>query len=147
MTDQFRAAPVLLIECDPDEAELVARALRRSDLANPLLIAHSAEDARERLRALASQNLLPQVILLDLELPDGKGLELLKAIKRHQHGAMVPVVVLSQDRADSAVRAAYDVGACSYVAKTHDDPSYSEALLTVTRYWCRLNLTCAVHRH
>ena len=136
-------APVLLVEDNPGDVALAGHALAQSGLNNPLEVARSVEEANQRIDRWMTGEPTPQVILLDLGLPDGNGLELLSRIKRHSLGQTIPVVVFSGSSSERDVRTAYDIGACSYVTKPHRFDEYVRYLGEVTAYWCQLNQTYA----
>ena len=138
-------APVLLVEDNPDDIELASHALAQSGLRNPLDIARSVEEVLKRIELWMQGEPTPRVILLDLGLPDGHGLDLLGQIKQHALGQTIPVVVFSGSCSERDVRAAYAIGACSYIAKPHHFDEYVRSLGEVTAYWCQLNQTYAAN--
>jgi two-component system, OmpR family, phosphate regulon response regulator PhoB len=69
------------------------------------------------------------IVLLDLNLPDGNGLDLLRDIRR-DHGSAVPVLVLSGLRQEDAVVRGLELGADDYVTKPFSPP---ELLARVSR--------------
>lgn len=69
---------------------------------------------------------LPQLILLDLNLPDISGIELLRRIKKTR-AFMIPVVILTMSNEDQDIQKSYDLGASSYLVK----PISDEALMLV----------------
>jgi signal transduction histidine kinase/CheY-like chemotaxis protein len=100
--------PVALsIEDSPDARAIIARTLE------PLGFDVVGASSRAQGRLLA-ESLHPAVILLDLDLPDGNGLELLAALRQSPRTADIPVVVLSiDDRREPSIAA----GACQHLVK------------------------------
>ncbi|HQP12462.1 MAG TPA: response regulator, partial [Candidatus Omnitrophota bacterium] len=86
--------PVLLVEDNPCDEELTIRALRRSRLANPVLVARDGAEALEMLSGRAGTP-LPRVVLLDLNLPKVNGLEVLRQIRADARTRLIPVVILT----------------------------------------------------
>jgi CheY-like chemotaxis protein len=82
---------------------------------------------------------LPVVILLDLKLPKVEGLEVLRQIKAHPRVHTVPVVVLTTSAERSDVRAAYELGANSYIVKPVDFDKFMEVAGQIELYWMVLN--------
>jgi two-component system, response regulator len=133
MTD-LRA--ILLIEDNPDDERLTIRALRRSNIANPILVARNGEEA---LTMLFSANPLPSVVLLDLKLPKIDGLEVLRRIRAHPPTRMLPVVVLTSSSEERDIVESYSLGANSYVRKPVGFEQFTEAVRQLGLYWAVIN--------
>jgi two-component system response regulator len=92
MTEQ--QVDILLVEDNPQDAEMTIRALKKHNLANSV---HHAKDGAEALEYLfgtggdARQRHQPKVVLLDLKLPKVDGLEVLQKIKSHESTRTIPV--------------------------------------------------------
>lgn len=135
---------ILLVEDNPDDAELTVRALRKHKLVNELIVAHDGADALDYLfatgkwvgRDTASQ---PQVILLDLNLPRIDGLEVLKRIRGDERTRLLPVVILTSSREEQDLVRGYSLGANSYVQKPVDFNKFMEAARQLSLYWMVLN--------
>jgi two-component system response regulator len=137
-------ADILMVEDNPNDAELTIRALRKRHLANPVFIAQDGQEALDFLfhqgvHAKNETSGLPKVILLDLKLPKISGLEVLKAIKENEQTRTIPVVVLTSSREDPDVKSAYALGANSYVVKPVEFDQFMEALSSLGFYWLLLN--------
>jgi DNA-binding response OmpR family regulator len=134
-------APVILVEDNPDDADLIIYAFRKAHVANPVEVISDGETAIRRLaeRAAAGDGEVPALILLDLKLPRRTGFEVLAWIRAEDRAKLWPVVVLTSSNQNGDVRRAYELGANSYLVK----PVASEALLdmirTLNRYWIVLN--------
>jgi len=88
-------APIVLVEDSPSDRELACEALTAGRLANPLVTFVSGEDALASLVARSPGDVLPVLILLDLNLPGMSGRDLLVALRRTPSLAAVPVVALT----------------------------------------------------
>ena len=138
------AIDILLVEDNPQDAELALRSLRRAQIANPV---HVASDGAEALDFLlgagvdagAARERPPKVVFLDLKLPKVSGLEVLKRIKEDARTRSIPVVVLTSSREEPDVRAAYLLGANSYVVKPIDFEQFAGAVHQMGLYWLLLN--------
>lgn len=134
-------APIVLVEDNPDDADLILHAFGKVNIANPVEVVSDGESAIRRLgeRAAAGDSEIPALILLDLKLPRRSGFEVLEWIRGNEPTRLWPVVVLTSSNQNGDVRQAYELGANSYLVK----PVGSEALLdmikTLQSYWIILN--------
>ena len=116
---------ILLVEDNPNDAELTIRALKKQNLANSL---HWVKDGAEALDYIYAKGEYsdrefenrPKVILLDLNLPKLGGLEVLKKIKEDKSTKMIPVVVLTSSREEEDMVKSYNYGVNSYIVKPVD---------------------------
>jgi two-component system response regulator len=135
---------ILLVEDNPRDAGLTIRAFKKQNLANPI---HVVEDGAEALDfifcrgAHAHRNPCkpPKVILLDLKLPKVDGLEVLKAIKKDERTRVIPVVIVTSSQEDPDIKAAYALGANSYVVKPVDFDAFLDAMTGLGLYWLLVN--------
>ena len=128
--------PILLVEDNPDDERLTLRALHRSHLANPVVVARSGDEA---LQLLFSLNPLPCVVLLDLKLPRVDGLEVLRQIRGRDRTRLLPVVVLTSSSEDRDIVESYSLGANSYVRKPVNIDDFTEAVRQLGLYWALIN--------
>jgi len=138
-------ATILVVEDDPDDRDLLARAFRKAGVTMPLRFAVDGDEAVAYLEGAAGNqpNACPAVILLDLKLPRRSGFEVLEWIKGQSVLRRVPVIILTSSREGIDLRRAYDLGANSYLVK----PARSEDLLRMVEqihaYWLGLNQAAA----
>lgn len=138
------AVDILLVEDNPQDAELTIRAFKKHHLTNHIFV---AEDGAEALDFIYTRgkftdrdiNQIPKVILLDLKLPKISGLEVLKTLKKDSRMHTIPVVVVTSSAESPDIRAAYDFGANSYVVKPVDFEHFSEAMSALGHYWLLVN--------
>ncbi|HKY01503.1 MAG TPA: response regulator [Burkholderiales bacterium] len=129
---------ILLVEDNPDDAELTLRALRKSNATDKLLHLDDGAKAIDYLFNPACAK-LPRFILLDLKLPKIDGLEVLRRVKGDQRTRGVPVVVLTSSKEERDVMASYGLGVNSYVVKPVSFDHYMRIVADVGRYWNELN--------
>jgi two-component system response regulator len=130
-------AEILLVEDNPNDAELTMRALKQRNLANQLLL---CRDGAEALEYFGDRNNgVPRVILLDLKLPKVDGLEVLRQLKADERTKAIPVVVLTSSREEPDIERAYALGANSYIVKPVDFEAFARAVSDVGLYWLVLN--------
>lgn len=106
---------ILLVEDSPSDVRFTQEAFDEARLLNRLSVAETGEAALERLRDPALPR--PDLILLDLNLPDGSGFELLGELRGEPILADVPVVVLSGEASRSERERLLAAGADEYVTK------------------------------
>ena len=143
MTDT-EAVDILLVEDNPQDAELTTRALKKNNLANRLI---TVEDGAEALDfifcrgkyATRNNGQSPKVVLLDLKLPKVSGLEVLRALKQDERTRSIPVVVVTSSREDPDIKTAYSLGANSYVVKPVDFDAFAESVSSLGLYWLLVN--------
>ncbi|WP_263385458.1 response regulator [Granulicella arctica] len=135
MADGLRL--ILLVEDDPDHELLTIRALKKSNIANEVRVAH---DGAEALDLLFGDNpIQPQVILLDLKLPKVEGLEVLRRIRENERTRMLPVVVLTSSDEERDLIRSYQIGVNSYIRKPVNFNDFAEATRQLGMYWLVLN--------
>jgi two-component system response regulator len=129
---------ILLVEDDSDEAYLATMALESSVIARVVHVRDGAE-ALDFCRNPQSDREIPVVVLLDLKLPKVSGLEVLKTLRSEVKTRLMPVVVMTNSRADEDVTAAYTNGCNSYVRKQVDWIEFKETIRRVGEYWMTIN--------
>ncbi len=131
------AVEILLVEDNPDDAELAIRALRKNNLANNLL---HLEDGQEALDFLFNKsNGTPRLILLDLKMPRVDGIEVLRRLKSDEEKKVIPVVVLTSSKEERDVIEAYQLGVNAYIVKPVDFDQFVKAVTETGLFWLVLN--------
>lgn len=130
--------PILLVEDNPDDEALTIRALRKSNVANDIVV---ARDGAEALDLLHGPNFIgaPQLVLLDLKLPKVDGLEVLRQIRADDRTRLLAVVILTSSDEDQDMVQGYALGANSFVRKPVDFVQFADAIRTLGLYWLVLN--------
>jgi CheY-like chemotaxis protein len=127
---------ILLVEDNPNDAELTERALRKKDIVARTLI---ARDGAEALEYLFGGQIRPKVVLLDLKLPKIDGLEVLRRIRADRRMRSLPVVVLTSSQEERDIVSSYDLGANSYIVKPVEFEHFLKTVSDVGTYWLALN--------
>ncbi len=127
---------ILLVEDNPDDEKLIIRALRRSNIANEIKVAHNGEDA---LNVLLGDDPLPTVVLLDIKLPKIDGLEVLRRLRASDRTKLLPIVVLTSSSEERDIIDSYQLGANSYVRKPVEFDKFTEAVKQLGLYWVIVN--------
>jgi two-component system response regulator len=139
-----REVEIVLVEDNPNDAELAMRALKGYNLANKLMWLKDGVEALDFIFAqgqYADQSIedVPKVVLLDLKLPRIGGLEVLEKVKSDTRTKSIPVVVLTSSSEERDIIASYNLGVNSYVIKPVDFDKYVDAIKEVGLYWMSLN--------
>ena len=135
---------ILLVEDNADDEALTLRALKRNNIMNDVVVARDGAEALEYLFAEGQyadrdKNIMPEVVLLDLNLPKINGLEVLKRIRSDKRTKLLPVVVLTSSKEERDLVASYDLGANSYIRKPVDFVEFGQAVQQLGLYWLILN--------
>ncbi len=135
---------ILLVEDNPNDAELSLYALRKFKIANHI---HHARDGAEALEYIFGPQhdttcppiQIPRLILLDLKLPKIDGQEVLRKLKSNESTRTIPVVVLTSSREERDILETYNLGVNSYIVKPIDFEQFTQAVRDVGLYWLLLN--------
>jgi CheY-like chemotaxis protein len=128
---------LLLVEDNPDDREFIHEWVSDRGLSLALAAYENGSEALNYLQAQSEnlQSALPKLILLDLNLPGIKGLDVLKTLKNHASLRKIPVVIFSSSVATSDVSNAYDSYANAYMTKGTDLAEMYLALDHIHEYW------------
>ncbi|MGO9587543.1 MAG: response regulator [Limisphaerales bacterium] len=136
-TNEGRAIELLLVEDSPSDAELTIEALRDAKVRNRL---STVEDGVQAMQFLRRQGQyahapVPDLILLDLNLPRKDGREVLAELKADEDLKLIPVVVLTTSRAEQDVLRAYRSHANCYITKPVDFKQFLEVVRCIESFW------------
>jgi CheY-like chemotaxis protein len=115
----------LVIEDDPDMASLIERLLGRDIFA--VTVCSKRDEVLARLRKAPS----PDVVMLDVQLPDVNGFELLEKLKAHPQLKMMPVIIVNADSKPESVMRGLALGADGYVTKPFDHETLMKGVKAV----------------
>jgi len=135
---------ILLVEDNPDDAELTLRALKKNNILNQVVLAHDGVEATDYLFGTGTYagrdtSALPSVVLLDLKLPKIDGLGVLKQIRAGDLTRYLSVVILTSSKEEQDLINGYQLGANSYIRKPVDFNQFMEAVRQLGLYWLVLN--------
>jgi len=128
---------ILIVEDNEDHLALTVEALEDAGVGNPIRTAGTLGEARAYLLEQADD--LPCVVLLDVRLPDGSGMDLLREIRQHALLRVLPVVVLTSSDNTPDIRRAYQLGANSYLVKPISFEDFHRKVGQAGLYWALLN--------
>ena len=128
---------ILLVEDNPQDAEMTLRALRRNHLANRV---HWVKDGAEALDyILSGERRRPKLVLLDLKMPKVDGLEVLRRLREDEATRALPVVVMTSSNEERDVAESYRRGANSYIVKPVEFEAFLETVAKIGLYWVLTN--------
>lgn len=139
-----RSGIILLVEDNPDDEFLTLRAFAKSNVVNEIVVAHDGQEALDYLfvegsHAQRDPKLMPEVVLLDLNLPKIDGLTVLRRMRADKRTRRLPVVVMTSSKEEKDVISSYELGANSFVHKPIDFAQFAEAARHLGLYWLVLN--------
>jgi CheY-like chemotaxis protein len=128
---------ILLVEDNPGDARLAKEALKESKLSNTL---HHVEDGVEAMAFLRKQGKyekkpVPDLIILDLNLPKKDGREVLSEIKDDDTLKRIPVVILTISKAEEDILKTYNLHANCYVTKPLDLNQFMKVVHSIEDFW------------
>jgi two-component system, response regulator len=130
---------ILLVEDNPDDAELTTIGFERHNLANRLVV---AGDGAEALELLTGEHAAPfAFVMLDLKLPKVSGQQVLERVRADARTQTLPVIVLTSSSEQEDMIDSYNNGANSYIRKPVDFNAFVNAVAQLGLYWAILNET------
>ena len=124
------------VEDNPGDVMLLREALKESSVPNEYVVAGDGDDALTALHEAARNGtLLPDLILLDINLPRKDGWEVLRDIKQDLRLARIPVIVLTTSTDGNDVRTAYDLHASCYLSKPSDLDAFMRLARLIEEFW------------
>lgn len=132
----LRQIPILLVEDDAIDIQIVKRTLKKEAITNPLFCAYDGVEALEILNGKDGKTQIPQpcLILLDINMPRMNGLELLQKIRNSEALKQnIAFILTTSNRNEDKVNA-YNLSAAGYILKEN-----IEALIQLLGRYCRIN--------
>ncbi len=135
--EKARPIQILLVEDDPGDVLITKEALEHSKVANDLHCVSDGEEAMQFLRreGAHADAIVPDLILLDLNLPRVDGRQVLGEIKADPELRRIPVVVLTTSQAEEDVLRSYDLHANAYVTKPVDFEQFVRVVRQVDEFF------------
>jgi len=123
---------ILFIEDDAIETMKFQRAMSKLETKHTLIEAKNGEEA---LSYLESGKSLPDIILLDLNMPRMNGIEFLGILKQHDKIKYLPTIILTTSENRDDLLECYKIGIAGYIIKPLKYEDYETKLKTVLEYW------------
>jgi CheY-like chemotaxis protein len=140
MSQEFKNPPILVVDDDRDDQEMIEKAFKKIKVSRPV---RSFFDGEELLDYLGRKGKYsdpldsprPCLILLDLNMPKMGGREVLAMIKTDPSVRNIPVIILTTSKAQEDVLKSYDQGANSFITKPENFEGLTKMATDLQRYW------------
>jgi CheY-like chemotaxis protein len=130
---QVQPITILLVEDNPGDVRLIKEVFKEEKVVNTLIV---AKDGIEALAILKDPSkVIPDLILLDLNLPRKKGLEVLDEIKNDPSLKRIPVVVLTTSSAEEDILKSYNSYASAYLTKPVELDEFIAVIQKLESFW------------
>jgi CheY-like chemotaxis protein len=135
---------VVLVEDNPNDAELILRAFRKHNMVNHVILLKDGAEALDFFfppdgPVPVAANAALRIVLLDLKLPKVDGIAVLRRLKADDRTRGIPVVILTSSTEQRDLKDAYDLGVNSYVAKPIKFDEFAKTVADLGLYWLVLN--------
>jgi chemotaxis family two-component system response regulator Rcp1 len=132
-----RPIRILMVEDNPGDADLTRDTLESGKLTLDISVAVDGAEALDYLlrRGRYTDANLPDLILLDLNLPKMDGRQVLAEVKKHEELQSIPVVILTSSNAERDVVQSYKLGANCYVTKPVDLTAFQSIVRSIEGFW------------
>jgi two-component system, response regulator len=135
---------ILLVDDNEQDVFLTQRALKKSNIANDVVVCSDGQEALDYLfgngrytgRDLTQ---MPVVTLLDIKMPRVDGFEVMRQMRADPRTKLLPVVCLTSSKEDKDILEGYRVGCSAYVIKPVDFDQFAEAIRQLGLFWLVLN--------
>lgn len=132
-SDKGRPAEIMLVEDNPGDVVLTKKAFAALKFANNLTVASDGEEALAMLRDEGAT--LPDLILLDINMPLKGGIFMLEELKKNPRLAKIAVVMLTSSGAPTDIMASYNLEASSYIIKPLTMDKLGTAMAKLENFW------------
>lgn len=135
--DIYKTVVIMLVEDDPGDQKLIRMSLREQRIANTPIVAGSAEEAIDYLMKNKKSEIapIPDLILLDLNMPGMGGKEFLRRVKSDRDLEAIPVVILTTSDSDKDILETFKLQAAGYIKKPISLTDFQDVMRTLTDYW------------
>ena len=131
---------ILLVEDNPGDVWLIKEILHENDFLNKLYVVGNGEDAIDFLhkRNKFSKAPLPDLVLLDLNLPRKDGRDVLSEIKTDPELCDIPVIVLTSSGAEQDMLKSYECHANCYITKPINLDEFVKVIKSIKDFWGKM---------
>lgn len=134
MTDNL--VHILLVEDDEVDIMNVKRAFKKNNMANPLYIVRNGLEALDVYKGNNPDIIkIPQVVLLDINMPKMNGIEFLHEIRKDPKHKSISVFVMTTSNEENDKIAAYNLNVAGYILKPLVFEKFVNAVSILNNYW------------
>jgi CheY-like chemotaxis protein len=136
---------ILLVEDNPADQNLTMRAFQKANFEADIQIAEDGEEALHYLEGTGKYSNMPNqpvpdVILLDINMPKMNGIEFLKAIKKREQFTSIPVIILTVSDHEMDVIESYELGVNAYIRKPVEANNFIKAITNLKSFVLELTV-------
>ena len=143
MLEKKNLIEIILVDDNPNDAELAIRALKKHNMANKMV---HLKDGAEALEFIFGKNnsaetliVQPKLILLDIKMPKVDGIEVLRKLKSDPRTKKIPVVVMTSSQEGKDMVESYNLGVNAYVVKPLDFHEFVNTVREIGLFWILIN--------
>ncbi len=128
---------ILLVEDDPEDVQLTQEVLQMTKMKLDIDIARDGIEALEFLNNVSNEKKkgLPDLILLDLNMPRMNGHEFIREVKNDHRFSKIPVVVLSTSSTENDIKESYTSGVSCYITKPVGLKEFQKVVEAINNFW------------
>ncbi len=128
---------ILMAEDSVSDAELAREAFKGGNIKTELVIVEDGIEALDFMNAAGkyASRLMPDLIILDLNMPRMNGKTVLRSLKQHPQFKVIPVVILTTSQDEVDVEQSYGLAASCYVTKPMDFEKFLEAAAAIKNFY------------
>jgi len=136
----MKSIHILLVEDSEGDIMLIKEAFEEAKLANELTILKDGEQAITYLEKKGSykEARIPDLVILDVNLPRVNGHEVLKFIKYNSKLKHIPVIMLTTSSSKADIKLSYDNYVNCYITKPIDADNFINAIISIKEFWVHL---------
>ena len=132
-----KTTKIVLVEDNPADAQLAHLAFKSISPEANVINFSNGKDFLDHLNQSSVEPI--SLVLLDLNMPQMNGTEVLKNLQKNKSWAKIPVVVFSSSKQEDDIQNCYDLGANAYVTKPFDYSEFEQTIEAIARFWGNLN--------
>ena len=135
-----RKFSILIADDDADDRELIKAAFEENNFRHNIKFVENGEELLKYLKRKGNYadeltHPLPQIILLDLNMPKKDGREVLKEIKQHPELKKIPVIIFTTTKNEHEIKRCYELGANTYIVKPVSFDALVRVIQEIRGYW------------
>ncbi|MGA2435383.1 MAG: response regulator [Bryobacteraceae bacterium] len=145
MPNKPEEVTILLVEDDAAHARLIEKNLRRSEIANEIVKCTDGQQALDYIFHNQIYGTGRYLILLDLNMPEVNGYQVLERIKADSKTRTIPIIVLTTTDDEHEVKRCYELGCNVYITKPVDYEHFGEAIRRLRPFLTNVSMPEKVH--